>query len=230
MNRLLRAVLALAAVPAAATAASEHPDFTGAWIVTPYSPSLKTVDGKTPPLKPEARKVYEAHLAAAAKGDSSWDGTTECLPEGLPRLELIKEPFEILQRDKAVYFVAQNRLPWRAHFGDPLPTDADPLYLGYSTAKWDGRALVVDTIGFRDVTVLDDKGLPHSEQMHLTTTYRMGADGKTMTATFAIDDPTDYTHPWTARATFTRMPKDFQMPEEVCAAKLQTTAPKRAGQ
>lgn len=234
MNRLpaarLLAAGALAAVPALAAlpalAAGAHPDFTGAWSVSPYSPGLKTADGKPPPLKPQAQKVYDEHLAATAKGDHTWDTTTICLPEGLPRLELIKEPFEILQRDKAVYFVAQNRLPWRAYFGEQLPSDPDPLYLGYSVARWDGPTLVVDSAGFRDVTVLDDKGLPHSEQLHLTTRYHMGKGGKTMTATFTIDDPTDYTRPWTAKASFTRLPKSFQMPEEVCAAKLKTTAPK----
>jgi hypothetical protein len=48
-----------------------------------------------------------------------------------------------------------------------------------------------------------------------------------MTVDYTIDDPTEYEHPWTARATFARMPPSFEFPEEVCAAKLATTAPKR---
>jgi hypothetical protein len=213
------------AFPALAQAQA-HPDFTGAWTRLRYSPALKPLDGKPPPLKPQAKAVYEAHRAAAAKGDLSWDGTTECLPEGLPRLELGKEPFEILQRDKAVYFVAQNRLPWRAYFGEQLPNDADPLYLGFSIAHWDGRVLVTESAGFRDTTVLDDAGLPHSEALHLTSRYRLAPGGKAMTVTFTIDDPTDYTRPWSASATYAKKPAGWQMPEEVCAAKLASTAPK----
>jgi hypothetical protein len=126
-----------------------------------------------------------------------------------------------------MYFVAQNRLPFRAYFGEQLPTDVDPLYLGFSVAKWVGPALVIDTNGFRDTTFLDDRGLPHSEKLHLTQTFKLGAGGKTMSVTYKIDDPDTFTHPWTATRTFTKKPASFQMPEEVCAEKLQTTAPKR---
>ena len=223
---LLTAAIALAALPALAHAAA-HPDFTGAWMVTPYSGALKPADGKPVPLKPAAKAVYDKHRAAAAKGDKSWDSASECLPEGLPRLMTVNEPFEILQRDKEIAFVAQNRVPWRAYVGEQLPADPDPFYMGYSVAKWDGPTLVIDSAGFRDVTVLDDKGLPHSEQLHLTQTFKMGKDGKTMTVRYTIDDPTDYTRPWSATATFVKKPASFQMPEEVCAAKLATTAPKR---
>ena len=226
---LLAAGAAVAALPGLANAAgaARHPDFTGAWIVSPYSASLTPTDGKPAPLKPDAKKVYDQHLSAAARGDKAWDQTSICLPEGLPRIELIKEPFEIMQKDKAVYFVAQNRLPWRAYFDEKLPDDPDPMYLGYHVARWDGPRLVIDSAGFRDVSVLDDKGLPHSEKLHLTETYALRPDGKTMTVTYRIDDPDTFTRPWTAKATFKRMPASFQFPEEVCAAKLQTTAPKR---
>lgn len=224
---LLAAGALLAAVPALAQAQAKHPDFTGAWIVSPYKPALTPADGGAVPLKPEAKKVYDQHLAAAKKGDRTWDDASICLPEGLPRLETINEPFEIMQRDKAMYFVAQNRLPWRAYFGEKLPDDPDPMYLGYHVAKWDGDRLVIDSSGFRDVSVLDDSGIPHSEKLHLTATYQMGKDDKTMTVTWRIEDPDTFTHPWTARAAFKRMPASFQFPEEVCAEKLQTTAPKR---
>jgi hypothetical protein len=225
---LIAAGAALAALPALAHAAA-HPDFTGAWIVATYSPSLKPLDGKPVPFKPEAKKLYEAHVAAAAKGDRSWDDASICLPEGLPRLETIHEPFEIMQKSNAMYFVAQNRLPWRAYFNEKLPdpADADPMYLGYHVAKWDGAKLVIDSASFRDTSVLDDKGIPHSEKLHLTSTYAMGADGKTMTVTYRIEDPDTFTRAWIAKASFKRMPAAFQFPEEVCAAKLATTAPKR---
>jgi hypothetical protein len=45
--------------------------------------------------------------------------------------------------------------------------------------------------------------------------------------TWRIEGPDTFTRPWTAKASFTKMPASFQFPEEVCAEKLQTTAPKR---
>src|ERR1700761_3751314 len=229
MSKILSLIAAgalLAAAPALAHAQA-HPDFTGAWIVSPYKARLTPADGKPVPLKPEAKKVYDQHLAATAKGDRKWDETSICLPEGLPRLELINEPFEFMQKSNALYFVAQNRLPWRAYFNEKLPDDPDPMYLGYHVAKWEGSKLVIDSSGFRDLSVLDDSGIPHSEKLRLTSTYAMGADNKTMTVPYRIEDPDPFTAPWTASATFKRMPASFQFPEEVCAAKLQSTAPKR---
>ena len=223
---LIAAGAALAALPALAHAQA-HPDFTGAWIVASYSPALKPVDGAPVPFKPEAKKVYDQHVAAAAKGDHTWDQTSICLPEGLPRLQTINEPFEIMQKPNAMYFVAQNRLPWRAYFNEKLPDDPDPMYLGYHVAKWDGDKLVIDSSGFRDLSVLDDSGIPHSEKLSLKATYQMAPDHKTMTVTWRIEDPDTFTKAWTAKASFKRMPASFQFPEEVCAAKLQSTAPKR---
>ena len=44
--------VALAALPALANAQAKHPDFTGAWIVSPYKAALTPSDGKPVPLKP----------------------------------------------------------------------------------------------------------------------------------------------------------------------------------
>jgi hypothetical protein len=221
---ILAGVLALAAVPALAHAAT--PDFTGAWTVSAYSPSLKPADGKPVPFKPQAKALYAKHLADAAKGNKAYDTTGICFPDGLPRI-LLKEPFEVLQHDKEIAFVAQSRVPWRVYMGEAPPTDPDPLFMGYSVGKWQGSTLVVDTSGFRDTTLLDDKGLPHSEALHVTQRLRMGKGGKTMTISFTIDDPQTYTRPWTATASFVKKPKSFEFPEEVCAEKMESTAPKR---
>ena len=227
---IVKAALAaavLAAAPALAHAQS-HPDFTGVWQIVGYSAALKPADGKPIPFKPEAKAAYDKHLAAAKAGDRSWDETTICLPQGLPRLMLVNKPFQIMQRPKAVFFLHQeNRLPHKAYFNEQLPADSDPFYLGLSVARWEGRTLVVESGSFSDNTLLDDKGLPHSDALRLTERYRMGEGGKTMSISFTIDDPKDYTRAWTAKATFAKKPASFEIPEEVCADKLKSTAPKR---
>ncbi|HXR89483.1 MAG TPA: hypothetical protein VN750_04290 [Steroidobacteraceae bacterium] len=218
MVRPTLGLFALLALPGLCLAAK--PDLTGVWSITSDDSTLKTVDGKTPPLTPAADALYKKHLAEAAKGDRSFDGVTTCLPPGLPRLMLEKEPFEIMQRDKAVYIVSQvNRLPRRAYFNEKLPTDVDPEYLGFSVAKWDGDTLVIDSSGFRDITLLDDSGLPHSEDMHLTERYTLSKDGKELHARFRIDDPKTFTRPWEARAEYKKLP-GYEIPEEVCADQL----------
>lgn len=200
------------------------PDLSGVWLISGHIGAAKTADGGTPPLNPAARTVYDAHRNAAARGDYSFDGVTRCLPPGLPRLMLMHEPFEILQRDKAVYFLHEiNRLPRRVYMNEALPSDVDPHYLGYSTAHWEADTLVIESTGFDDSTMLDNAGLPHSADLHLTERYRVSPDGKRLDLDYTVDDPKTFTKPWSAKAHYIRQPND-EIPEEVCAA---TPAAKR---
>ncbi len=214
------ALLAAVLAPLMRVAAAAPPDLTGVWSVVNPPHALKTLDGTLPPLRPEAQAVYEQHLKAAAHGDRSFDGMNRCLPPGLPRLMFVKEPFEILQKPKVIYFIFQlNRLPRRAYVGEKLPVDPDPHWLGYSVAHWDGDALVIESAGFNDLTVLDDAGMPHSEDLHLTERYELSHDGKYLHALFTIDDPKTFTHPWSTAAEFVKRP-GYEIPEEVCMDKL----------
>jgi hypothetical protein len=200
------------------------PDLSGVWFISTPVGALKTAEGREPPLTPEGRTLLEAHHQAAAKGDYSFDGTTHCLPPGLPRLLLMREPFEILQKPKVIYFVHQlNRLPRRVYLDEALPTDVDPHYLGYSVAKWDGDALVVESTGFDDSTMLDNAGLPHSEALHLTERYSLTQDGKHLHLALTIEDPKTFTKAWNAQADYVKRP-GYELTEDVCAA---TPAAKR---
>jgi hypothetical protein len=218
-------VLAVAAALAASLdATAAQPDLSGVWIIAGHVGALKTLDGHAPPLNPAAAAVLAAHRAAAARGDYTFDGVTHCLPPGLPRLLLMHEPFEILQRPKVIYFVHQlNRLPRRVYLDEALPTDADPHYLGYSVGRWDGESLIVESSGFDDSTLLDNAGLPHSDALHLTERYQLSRDGMHLHLGLTIEDPNTFTQPWSAQADFVKRP-GYEVPEEVCAA---TPAEKR---
>ncbi len=212
------AMLAAVAIALGSPLVHATPDLTGVWQITGHVSAVKTLDGGPPPLTAGAQAVYDAHRKAAAKGDFSFDGVTRCLPPGLPRLMLMHEPFEILQRQRIVYFVYQvNRLPRRAYLDEALPTDVDPHYLGYSVAHWDADALVVESAGFDDSTLLDNVGLPHSEDLHLTERYQLSADGRRLRLTYTVEDAKTFTKPWSAQAQYTRL-TGYRIPEEVCAA------------
>jgi hypothetical protein len=222
-----RALLSALLLATAALTSAAQPDLTGVWSILGKRAAIRSDDGQLPPLKPEAKAVYERHLAAAAKGDRSFDATSYCLPPGLPRLMLVDKPFEILQRERAVYFIHQdNRMPRRAYFGEALPQDPEPFYLGYSVAKWEGDALVIESSGFRDGTLLDDAGLPHSKALRLTERYELDADGKTLQARFTIEDPQTFARPWSTKATYVKRP-GYEIPEEVCAEKMESLHPNK---
>lgn len=200
------------------------PDFTGIWHRVDYRPSAANA-GTKPPLLPAAAKVYAAHQVAAAHGDRSFDSAAICLPEGIPRLMLKSEPFEILQRPTLVAFNFQiNRLNRVVYLKDSPPPDDGGYYLGEATGKWEGATLVIDTRGFNDQTLLDDVGLPHSESLRVTERLSLSQGGHRMTDHITIQDPDTYSKPWTVTASYERMP-GAHLTEDVCAERVGSSRP-----
>ena len=85
--------------------------------------------------------------------------------------------------------------------------DAVPRWMGYSTGRWDGDALVVDTVGFPDRHWLDGMGHPSSAQLHLIERWRRPDAGHLEIET-TIDDPGAYTKPITFTVTAMALPDD----------------------
>ena len=64
----------------------------------------------------------------------------------------------------------------------------------YLVGKWDGDTLVVDSVGFNDITWLDKGGYFHSDLMHVIETLHR--DGNTLTYQVTVDDPQVLLKPW----------------------------------
>ena len=57
--------------------------------------------------------------------------------------------------------------------GRKLPAgDVENWWYGYSVGHWDGDAFVVETAGFNDQSWLDGLGLPHSEDLRVTKSFK----------------------------------------------------------
>lgn len=224
-TKMLRvAMLAVAGSAALAVAsAAAAGDLNGVWQTVEKGGALKADGGKLPPLNAEGRKLYDEHVAARKGGKPAWDGTRQCQPPGIPRVYTMGMPFEIQQESKRLYFLYQ----WNRFFRsvDLDLTHAQqaqfaPYYFGWGTGAWDGKKLDIDGILFDDTTTLDDAGLPHSMDMHLTEQWTPSADGKSLTARFTIDDSTYYTAPWSTTLHFKRAPAGTEIHEDVCLERL----------
>jgi hypothetical protein len=79
----------------------------GVWRIEKPVFAVKTVDGKTPPLKPEAARIYAAHQSARKAGDPSFDSATWCASVGMPRILFIDYPFQLVVREPYVAFLHQ---------------------------------------------------------------------------------------------------------------------------
>lgn len=211
---MIREILA-AAVFCAGSA--EAAGIAGIWqAVSPNK--LLTTSGQVPPLKPAAAATYQANMAAAARGDFSWDPVAKCKPPGEPRTLMQDQyPFEIAVSPARVDFLFQwNRLDRIIGLGGKEPDYVGPYYFGASTAHWDGSTLVARVTGIKENTTLDAAGLPHTDSAVLTERFHTIDQGKMLEADINVSDPAMYTRAWNTKILFKRLPDDTRIKEDVC--------------
>ena len=222
------AVAGLLAVPASA---ADKPNLTGIWLVEKPQAELKTTAGKAPPFKPEAAQLYAKRKQAKAGGKKGEDPVALCLPHGVPRLLNAAQPIQILQKPKQLTVLYQaNHQSRQFYIDDPMPAAdsmPDPNYDGYSTAKWDGNALVVNTYSLNALTWMDDVGMPHGEKLTVVERYELTSPD-TLHVKLTLTDPETFTTPWDTQLTYKRQP-NLRFKEDVCAEKLWSPPPSGSG-
>ena len=222
MKKILFAAAACAATLSAPAFAAD-PSFAGFWKLEGDFSTLKTIDGKIPPMNPEARKRYNAAVALRKQGKPvPTDTVQKCWPHGLPRLLLAPYPIEVLQDARQITFLHEaHHMPRLVYLGEKLPAldTLDNNYMGFSVGNWDKDTLVIDTTGFNDITTLDKAGIPHSEALVLQERVRLTDNGQTLEDVITVTDPETFTKPWKARISFKKMPNDYWLKEMVCTDK-----------
>jgi hypothetical protein len=182
------------------------PDLSGVWTPTNFM-----LVGGQPSLQPWADALYKERRANLSKDDPEG----HCLPTGVPRIspfpmKLVQTPTLVLMLDEGnIHSYRQFFLDGRGH-----PKDLNPLWMGDSVAKWDGDALVVDTVGFNDKTWLNGQGLPHSDQLHVTERYQRPDLGH-LSVDITMDDPKAFTKPHSFNRTYALL-TDWEIHEYVC--------------
>jgi hypothetical protein len=191
------------------------PDFNGVW-QRPYVPDMSK-DGGAAQKGPGAIP-YTAEYAQIFKDydPRKFDYTGHCLPQGLTRSVNSPFPVRIVQTNDifAILYEAWNvfeivHIDGRLHQKDP-----DPLWFGNPVGKWDGDTLVVDTIGFNDLTNLDTVGHPHSDAMHTVERF-VRTDDKHIGYEITLEDSKAFTKPWKNTRVFTLRP-DWEVMEYSC--------------
>jgi len=198
-------------------------DLTGVWVVTQYSPELKTSEGKLPPLLPKAAALYKERKALLAKGDDSFDiVATQCGPPGMPRVMMLPYAFEIVQnQNKLVFLFEWNRMYRRVDLNGPSMNAEDLQLTGRGVAHWDSNALVIETSDI-DETLLDAAGMPHSTALKITERLQLQKDGK-LESRMQFDDPQTFSAPWSTTITYRKLPKGTEVGEDICLDRIKNT-------
>jgi len=148
------------------------------------------------PYQPWAAQLVKERMEQNGKDDPG----TLCLPVGFLRLHTDGMYRKIVQTPGLLLMLTERNSGYRQIFTDgrPLPVDPNPSWNGYSTAKWEGDTLVVQTNGFRDGQWLDRRGSPLSGSAKVTERLRRPAFGH-LEVEVTVDDPKAYTAPWTVK-------------------------------
>ena len=154
-----------------------------------------------PPLQPWALEKYQAAREGVTDpnegGRNELDPSFFCFPPGAARSMIMPYPFEIVQGPEVVYILFELNSGTRRIYLNQQehPEDYGPTWMGHSIGKWDGDALVVDTVSQREETWLDRVGTPHSDALRMIERFRRRGR-EALEVAFAFEDSKAFTKPW----------------------------------
>jgi hypothetical protein len=168
---------------------------------------------ENPPYQRWAAEARRERMEQNGKDDP----VSRCLPGGIVKLHTTPLLRKIIQVPGLLVTLNEMDASFRQIFidGRPLPALVDlPSFKGFSTGKWEGDVLVVETSGFTDGIWLDRNGTPLTDAAKITERIRRLNYG-TMEIEVTIDDVKAYTHPWTFKLTH-RIVLDTELVDYIC--------------
>jgi hypothetical protein len=172
------------------------------------------------PLQPWAADLKKKRMADNSKDNPD----AHCLPMGNMQLQTHPQPRKMIQTADLLLILYEGNAGVRQIFidGRPLPAgDPQPWWFGYSTARWAGDTLVVETSGFRDGGWLDVNGSPLTDAAKMTERFTRVNYGN-LTIEVTVEDPKAYARPWNVTVNQQVM-LDTELIEFVCLENEKST-------
>ena len=195
--------------------ADGKPDLSGVWEpVKSYVGNIAADLKEELPYQPATKTMVDQRKTGAHANE---DPPAHCLPQGVPRLGSAPAPWRLIQTSGYIAILHEAFGLWRQIFTDgrELSKDFNPTWLGYSTGKWDGDTLVVETKGFNGEGWMDQMGRPTTESTVVIERFHRKDYGR-MDIQITIDDPKSYTKPWTVNQAVRLAQLGLELMEYVC--------------
>ena len=144
------------------------------------------------------------------------DPHIRCLPDNFLRAYGLPHLLKFVHTPQLLVVLNEMNAGYRQIFTDgrPLPKNPNPAWQGYSSARWSGDTLVIDTIGLRDDTWIDWNGSVLTEAARVREEIRRPDFGH-LEIKVTVDDPKAYTKPWTVTLK-QRIVVDAELIDEIC--------------
>jgi hypothetical protein len=144
------------------------------------------------------------------------DPHIKCLPDNFLRAYGLPHLLKFVHTPNLLLVLDEMNAGYRQVFTDarPLPEDPTPSWQGYSSGKWSGDTLVVDTTGLRDDIWIDWNGSVLTQAAKVREQIRRPDFGH-LEIQVTVDDPKAYTKPWTVTLR-QRIVVDTELIDEIC--------------
>jgi hypothetical protein len=203
---LLRSAV-IASLALAAAAAGAQPNFSGIWERTAHP--LKEL--APPAFTAQAREALNPKLTP---GEAEWAAhgigidDANCHPRRQPWMLMQSVPITIVHDgDKMILSYEKRSAPMHVYIGRQQPATAPLSLNGYSVGRWEGDALVVDSIGFADRPGHGSiKTLPFLPTTRITQEFTLEKNGAELKARFTITEPHWLEAPYVYDFTWRRLP------------------------
>lgn len=164
------------------------------------------------PYQPWLAPIVKERTDNLAKDDPH----IKCWPDNFIRAYGMPHLLKFVHSPGLLLMLNELNAGYRQVFTDarPLPKDPNPTLQGYSSGKWSGDTLVVDTIGLRDDTWIDWNGSVVTEAAKVREQIRRPDFGH-LEIQITVDDPRAYTRPWTVTLK-QRIVVDTELVDEMC--------------
>jgi len=164
------------------------------------------------PYQPWLVPLVKERTANLAKDDPH----IKCLPDNFLRAYGLPHLLKFVHTPNLLVVLNEMNAGYRQVFTDarPLPPAPTPTWQGYSSAKWSGDTLVIDTIGLRDDTWIDWNGSVLTPAAKVREQVRRPDFGH-LNIQVSVDDPKAYTKPWTVTLK-ERIVVDAELIDEIC--------------
>jgi len=148
------------------------------------------------PYQPWAAAIVKERMEQNGKDDP----TSRCLAGGIIKTHTTPLLSKFIQVPGLIAILNERDASYRQIFidGRPLPAVDMPTYNGFSSGRWEGDTLVVESAGFKDGMWLDRNGSPLTDAAKITERFRRVNYGK-MEIEITVDDPKAYTRPFTVK-------------------------------
>lgn len=152
-----------------------------------------------PKLKPAAQALSDKMNEYRAKGFDYRNNAATCWPYGVPQTMTRYWPMHFVQLPTVLIIISMVNSNVRYIYTDgrqhPADEDLPWSYNGHSIGHWEGRTLVVDTVGFTDVRHYVSDGVQAGHKLHVIERISL-SDANTLQIEFAMTDPDNWDGIW----------------------------------